>query len=99
MFQEFLSNLFLIDKSDGGKRPVINLSSLNSFILYQHFKIEGLYLLKDLLQEGDYMCKIDLTDAYFTIPINQKVQEIPQDQMGGSPVRVSLPLLRTKPSI
>ena len=50
---EFLSNLFLVYKSDGGKRPVINLKNLNSFIPYQHFKMEGLHLMKDLLQEGD----------------------------------------------
>ena len=50
---EFLSNLFLVDKSDGGKMPVINLKNLNSFLPYQHFKMEGLHLPKDLLQEGD----------------------------------------------
>ena len=72
---EFLSNLSLVDKSDGGKRPVINLKNLNSFIPYQHFKMEGLHLMKDLLQEGDYMCKIDLRDTYFTIPINQKYRK------------------------
>ena len=61
--------------SDGGKRPVINLKNLNSFIQYQHFKMEGLILMKYLLQEGDYMCKIDLSDAYFTMPINQKYRK------------------------
>ena len=50
---EFLSNLFLADKSDGGKMPVINLKNLNLFLPYKHFKMEGLDLPKDLLQEGD----------------------------------------------
>ena len=57
---EFLSNLFLVDKKSGAHRPVINMKHLNTFIPYQHFKMEGLHLLKDLLQEGDYMCKLDL---------------------------------------
>ena len=35
-----------------------------------HFKMEGLHLLRDLLKVGDYMCKIDLKDAYFCVPIH-----------------------------
>ena len=69
---EFLSNLFLVGKKDEGHRPIINLKHLNSFIPYQHFKMEGLHMLKDLLQEGDYMCKLDLKDAYFTVPMNRE---------------------------
>jgi len=66
---EFLSSIFLVPKKDGGNRPVINLKNLNSFIPYQHFKMEGLHVLRDLIQEGDFMCKIDLKDAYFVVPI------------------------------
>ena len=68
---EFLSNLFLVEKKDGGHRPVINLKNLNSFIPYQHFKMEGLHYLKYQSQEGDYMCKLDLKDAYFCVPLSQ----------------------------
>ena len=70
--KQFLSHLFLVDKKDGGKRPVINLKQLNSYIPYQHFKMEGLHLLKELLQSNDYLCKLDLKDAYFCIPMSQK---------------------------
>ena len=35
------------------KDASINLKNLNSFLPYQHFKMEGLHLPKDLLQEGD----------------------------------------------
>ena len=31
---EFLSNLFLVDKSEREKRPVINLKNLSSFVPY-----------------------------------------------------------------
>ena len=37
--------------------------------------MEGLLLLKEMLQEGDYMCKIDLKAAYFPVPLNQKSQK------------------------
>ena len=57
---EFLSSVFLVKKKDGGNRPVINLKELNSYVTYQHFKMEGLYLLKHLIQMGDWMIKIDL---------------------------------------
>ena len=40
---EFISNLFLVGKKDGGHRPVINLKHLNQFVPYQHFKMEGLH--------------------------------------------------------
>ena len=37
----FCSNLFLVEKKGGGgQRPVINLSKLNSFVCYHHFKME-----------------------------------------------------------
>ena len=32
--------------------------------------MEGLHLLKDLLKENDYMCKIDLKDVYFCVPLH-----------------------------
>ena len=72
---QFLSNIFLVIKKYGGNRPVINLKNLNSFIPYQHFKMEGLHLLKEMLKEGDFMCKLDLKDAYFCSP-SRKLEEI-----------------------
>ena len=57
---KFLSNLFLVNKKDGGHRPVINLKFLNSFISYHHFKMEEMHLIKDLLQQHDFLLKIIL---------------------------------------
>ena len=73
---QILSSIFLVAKKDSGYRPVINLKNLNKCIPYIHFKIEGLYLVKDLLQPKDYMCKIDLKDAYFSVPLNRDSQHL-----------------------
>ena len=59
----FISSLFVIPKKGGGHRPAINLKPLNCFIPYEHFKMESIHMLKDLLKKGDYMVKIDLKDA------------------------------------
>ena len=69
--QGFHSSLFLVPKKDGGKRPVINLKDINTYVPPYHFKMEGLHTLRDILNEGDWMTKVDLKDAYFTIPIYQ----------------------------
>ena len=68
---QFLSPVFLVPKKDGGNRPVINLKKLNQYIEYQHFKMEGIQALKSLIKKGDYMVKLDLKDAYFSLPIHK----------------------------
>ena len=49
---------------------VINLYNLNMFMPYQHFIMEGLHLLKDLLKQKSYMRKVDLKDAQFCVPLH-----------------------------
>ena len=70
----FISQIFLIEKKGGGYRPVINLKCLNQFVRVEHFKMEGLHLLPDLIQQGDWMMKLDLKDAYLQIPIHPNHQ-------------------------
>ena len=66
----FYSNLLLVQKKDGGLRPVINLKALNQHVRTQHFKMEGIHTLKELIRPGDWLAKVDLKDTYFSIPIN-----------------------------
>ena len=66
---QFLSNILLLRKKDGGNRLCINLKALNKFIPYKHFKMEGLHCLKYLLEINDFLCKIDLKNAYFSVPL------------------------------
>ena len=68
----FFLTIFLVPKKNSQMRPVINLKCLNQWVEAPHFKIEGIATLKDLLRPADWMVKIDLKDAYFTIPIHHQ---------------------------
>ena len=67
--------MFLREKKDGTQRPILNLKKLNQNIPYLHFKMESLKGVKNIIQEGDWMVKIDMKDAYFTVPLSQKSQK------------------------
>ena len=62
---QVLSTLFLISAKDENQRPLTNAKYLNQCVPYRHFKMEGLYGLKELLTEEDYMCKLDLRKPTF----------------------------------
>ena len=47
----FTSRMFVVPKKDVSVRPIIDLRELNRFIHWEHFKMEGIHLVKDLLQE------------------------------------------------
>ena len=66
----FYSTLFLVPKKDRGQRPVVNLKAPSKFGTVPHFKMEGIHTLKNLLQPGDWLVKVDLKDAYFSVPIH-----------------------------
>ncbi|XP_044151546.1 sperm flagellar protein 2 [Bufo gargarizans] len=66
----FFSNLFLVKKKTGDFRPVLNLKKLNSYVRYRHFKMEGIHLLRDLLRDGDWFTRLDLKDAYLSVPVH-----------------------------
>ena len=67
---EFVSNVFLVPKKDGGFRMILNLKQFNKYVQYFHFKMETLSCILALVQPMCYMATFDLTDAYLTVAIN-----------------------------
>ena len=65
----FTSSIFLIAKRSGGFRPIINLRGLNQFLIHQKFKMEGISTVRHTIREGDWLAKLDLKDAYLTVPV------------------------------
>ena len=68
----YFSNMFLVARKSGGKRPVLNLQPLNNFVPDETFKMEGIHLLTDFLKPDYFMIKLDMRDAYYSIPINKQ---------------------------
>ena len=48
---------------------VLNLKELNSFVEYEHFKMESLRSVTDMMTLNCYMASIDIKDAYYIVPI------------------------------
>ena len=66
---EFISTIFLRPKKTGGYRMILNLTELNKFIVYKHFKMERLESACRLMTKNCFMASIDLKDAYYSVNI------------------------------
>ena len=66
---EYVSNVFLRPKKDGGFRMILNLKKFNNHVKYNHFKMETLQHILTLVTPGCFMSIFDLQDAYLVVPI------------------------------
>lgn len=67
--QQFISNVFMVPKSNGKVRIILDLSRFNDCVEKLHFKMDTLHTATSLIVPGVFMGSIDLQDAYFTFPI------------------------------
>lgn len=67
----FLSQFFTI-KEPTKFRPILDCRKINNFVQCEHFKMEGVPTLREMIQEGDFLSKIDLKDAYVVVPIHHQ---------------------------
>ena len=71
---EFISPIFLREKSDGGYRLILSLKKLNQSVEYKKFKMETTII--QLIRQNMYMTKLDIKDVYYNIPIDEPHQKI-----------------------
>jgi hypothetical protein len=64
------SHMFLVRKSSGGWRPVLNLSKLNLYVDNRSFRMDTPATVLASVHKGDWLASIDLTDAYLHIPMH-----------------------------
>ena len=72
----FYSRLFLVEKSSGGWRPVIDLSPLNEFVRQTPFRMETPNSVLLAVRKDDFLASIDLKDAYFRIPVHPSSRKL-----------------------
>ena len=66
----FYSRLFVVWKTSGSWRPVIDLSHLNCFVDVSHFQMETIQSVLLSVHQGDWMASIDLKEAYLQVPVH-----------------------------
>ena len=66
----FYSRLFVVWKTSGSWRPVIDLSALNLFVDVSHFRMETIQSVLLSVHQGDWMASIDLKEAYLQVPVH-----------------------------
>ena len=63
---EFISNVFLRPKKDGGYHLILNLKKFNCNVRYNKFEMESLQHILDLAEPFCYMTSMDFDSAYLT---------------------------------
>lgn len=68
---QFLSSIFVVPKSDGSFRLILNIKKLNCFLRTEHFKLEDEKAVRRIICPDDYLSTLDLKDAYHLIPVDE----------------------------
>ena len=61
--------------------------------------MKDLFCLREMLQKDDFMCKLDMKDAFFLVPLHQSSRKyIRFSWSGREPLQVPLTLFWLRPS-
>ena len=72
---EFVSPIFIVKKPDGGTRLIPNLKELNEFVKYEHFKMDDIKTIINMVTRNCFMATKDLKDAYYSVAISRQFQK------------------------
>ena len=90
----FYSRLFVVQKDSGAWRPIIDLSTLNTYITSQQFHMETPQSVLRSIRQGDWMISLDLQDAYLQVPTHPESRWYLRFTMGRSLLSVQGAMLR-----
>jgi hypothetical protein len=68
---EIISPIFVRVKKDGRFRLILNLKEFNKSVSYNHFKMDTLQTITNLMTQNCFMASVDLKDAYYSIPVHR----------------------------
>ena len=69
---EVISPIFLVEKSDGTHRVILNLKKFNEGIEYEHFKMEQLTAAIQLMKKDCKMASVDLRHAFYSVNVDSR---------------------------
>lgn len=73
---EYISPTFVIEKTDGGYKFILNLKKLNKEIDKKKFKMQTLKSILCLVRPNAFMAKLNIKDAYYSIPMHHKSRKL-----------------------
>ena len=73
---QFVSNVFLRPKPNGEFRLILDLTELNKYVPYEHFKMTSLHTALDMVRKGCWMGSVDLKDAYYSVNVAEGYRKL-----------------------
>ena len=73
---EFLSPIFTTQNNDGTIRLILNLKRLNTFLPYEHFKMETIDAILPFIKPNMFFISFDLKSAYLTINVDKDSRKL-----------------------
>ena len=96
---EVVSSYFARPKKTPGKwRPIVSLKYTNSYIAYQKFRMCTPAEVKRWVLPGHLMTSVDLTDAYFAIPLEEDAWRFTRFQWRGKTYEYKVIMFGLAPS-